>query len=172
MKRILKPVVFVLALIYFLLDAVFMPVAKSISDWVAEHWVLKRLRDWIVSLRPYPTLMLFVVPVLVLEPIKPISLCLMGTGYVVSGMIALVIGELLKLVLIERLFHLSRDKLMAIPAFAWSYGKYCVIRNWIVASPAWLNVRRFSRMTRCALRRQLRSLRGAQDPRRLFSPSR
>jgi hypothetical protein len=171
-NRILKPIVFVLAVIYFLVDAVFMPVAKWISEWVAEHWVLKWLRNWIVSLRPYPTLLLFTVPVVVLEPIKPISLCLMGMGYVVSGMTALVVGELLKLVLIERLFHLSRDKLMVIPAFAWSYGKYRLVRDWIVSSQAWQNVRRWSRLTRCAVRRYLRILRASHDPRRLFSPSR
>ena len=134
MNRILKPIVALLAVIYFLVDAVFMPVAKRISDWVAQHWVMKRVRAWIVSLPPYPTLLLFVVPVAILEPLKPISLYLMGVGDVTLGMTVLVVGELLKLVLIERLFNLSRDKLMAIPAFAWSYGKYRQVKDWIVSS--------------------------------------
>jgi hypothetical protein len=33
----------------------------------------------------------------------------------------LIVGELLKLLLIERLFSVSRDKLMTIPVFAWCY---------------------------------------------------
>ena len=66
MKRILTPVLTVLAVIYFLVDAVLLPVAKRISDRIAEHWVLGGLRNWIVSLRPYPTLLLFAVPVIVL----------------------------------------------------------------------------------------------------------
>jgi hypothetical protein len=41
----------------------------------------------------------------------------------VGGLIVLGVAELLKLVLIERLFGISRDKLMSIPAFAWGYGK-------------------------------------------------
>jgi hypothetical protein len=165
-NRILQPVVTVLAVIYFLVDAVFMPVAKHISDWVAERWVLDRLRNWIVSLRPYPTLCLFAVPVVVLEPIKPVALYLVGTGYVASGTTVLVVGEVLKLALVERLFCLSRDKLMAIPAFAWTYGKYRQVRDWVVSSQAWQNIRRLSRIARYAIRRYVRELRASQNPRR------
>jgi hypothetical protein len=133
---------------------------------------LQRLRTWIVSLRPYPTLFLFAVPVAVLEPIKPVSLYLIGIGYIFEGLTALIMGELLKLVIIERLFCLSRDKLMAIPAFAWTYGKYRQARDWVVYSEAWQNVRRWSRVIRCAIRRYPRTLRSSQSPRRLLSQSR
>ena len=44
MKRILKPVTYVLAALYFLVDAAFMAIAKPISDWFARHVVLRRLR--------------------------------------------------------------------------------------------------------------------------------
>ena len=56
MKRILKPVTYVLAALYFLVDAAFMAIAKPISDWLAGHVVLRRLRAWIRSLQPYPAL--------------------------------------------------------------------------------------------------------------------
>ena len=172
MDRILKPVVCLLAVIYFLVDAAFMPIAKHVSDWVAGRLVLQRLRTWIVSLRPYPTLFLFAVPVAVLEPIKPVSLYLIGIGYIFEGLTALIMGELLKLVIVERLFCLSRDKLMAIPAFAWTYGKYRQARDRVVSSEAWQNVRRWSRIIRCAVRRYSRTLRSSQNPRRLLSQSR
>src|SRR6185437_10791844 len=48
-KRILKPVTYVLAALYFLVDAAFMAIAKPISDWLARHVVLRRLRAWIRS---------------------------------------------------------------------------------------------------------------------------
>ena len=47
MKRILKPVTYILAAIYFLVDAVFMAVARPISRWIGRHLELKRLRGWI-----------------------------------------------------------------------------------------------------------------------------
>jgi hypothetical protein len=37
------------------------------------------------------------------------------TGQIVNSVLTLIVGELLKLVLVERLFSLTRDKLMKIP---------------------------------------------------------
>src|SRR5215210_922990 len=93
------------------------------SNWIAKHLVLWKLRAWIRSLRPDPSLALFSVPVIILEPVKPVAAYLAATGQIVSSVITLIVGEILKLVLVERLFSLTRDKLMKIPAFAWAYGQ-------------------------------------------------
>ena len=134
MKRILKPVTYVLAALYFLVDAAFMAIAKPISDWLARHVVLRRLRAWIRSLRPYPSLALFSVPVIMLEPVKPVAAYLAATGQMVSSVVTLIVGELLKLVLVERLFSLTRDKLMKIPAFLWAYTKFRQAKAWLEAT--------------------------------------
>jgi hypothetical protein len=168
-KRILKPIVIVLAVIYFLVDAVLLPVAKRISGRIAEHWVFGGLRDWIVSLRPYPTLLLFAVPVIVLEPLKPVALYLGGTGHIATGVTIFVVGELLKLVLVERLFCISRDKLMSIPAFAWAFGKYAQARDCVTSLEAWQNMRRWSRIAQYALHRYVRT---SRNRRRLAVQSR
>ena len=73
MNRILNFITYVLAAIYFLVDAVFMAVAKPISNWIANHLALRKLRAWIRSLPPYPSLALFSVPVIILEPVKPVA---------------------------------------------------------------------------------------------------
>ncbi|WP_409188189.1 hypothetical protein [Bradyrhizobium sp. RDM4] len=148
MKRILKPVTYILAAIYFLVDALFMAVAAPISRWLARHFEFKRLRAWIRSLPPYPSLALFSVPVIILEPIKPVAAYLVATGQFLSGVAAFIGCELLKLVLVERLFHLTRDKLMRIPAFAWAYGKFVEVRAWLQATEAWRGIRALSRAAR------------------------
>jgi hypothetical protein len=137
-----------LAAVYFLVDAVFVAVAKPISDWIAKHLVFRNLRAWIRSLRPYPSLALFSVPVLILEPVKPLAAYLAATGQMVSCILTLTIGELLKLVLVERLFSLTRDKLMKIPAFAWAYGKFRQAKAWLEATEAWRTVRSLSASAR------------------------
>ena len=137
MKRILKPVTYALAVLYFLADAAFMALAKPISDWLGRHLVLRRLRAWIRSLRPYPSLALFSIPVIVLEPVKPVSAYLAANGQIVSSVVTLIVGELLKLVLVERLFRLTRDKLMKIPAFAWVYTKFLEAKAWLANTEAW-----------------------------------
>jgi hypothetical protein len=136
-KRILQPVAYALVAIYLLADALFIILAKPIADWVASYLPLMKLRAWIKSLPPYPSLALFSVPVVVLEPVKPLSAYLAATGQVVSAAMVFVSGELLKLVLVERLFSLTRTKLMKIPAFAWTYGHYRQAIAWLRATEAW-----------------------------------
>ena len=64
-NRILNIITYVLAAIYLLVDAVFVAVAKPISNWIANHVALRKLRAWIRSLPPYPSLALFSVPVII-----------------------------------------------------------------------------------------------------------
>src|SRR5471032_2100469 len=70
-NRLLKPFVVVLAAVYFLADAIFATIAHPLARWIGEHWVFSRLQTWIRSLRPYPSLALFAVPLIILEPVKP-----------------------------------------------------------------------------------------------------
>jgi hypothetical protein len=147
-NRILKPITYVLAAIYFLVDAAFLAVVKPISNWIARHLVLRKLRAWIRSLRPYPSLALFSVPVIILEPVKPVAAYLAATGQIVSSVVTLIVGEILKLVLVERLFSLTRDKLMKIPAFAWAYTQFRQARAWLQATEAWQAIRSLGKAIR------------------------
>jgi hypothetical protein len=157
-REVAAPIVtYVLAAVYFLVDAVFMAIARPISDWIASHLVLRRLRIWIRSLRPYPSLALFSVPVIILEPIKPVAAYLAATGQIVSGAVTLIVGELLKLVLVERLFSLTRDKLMKIPAFARAYGKFRDAKAWLEATEAWQTIRSLSDAARQYVARMKKS---------------
>jgi hypothetical protein len=147
-NRVLKPVTYVLAVVYFLVDAAFIAVAKPVSNWIAKHLVLRKLRAWIRSLPPYPSLALFSVPVIILEPVKPVAAYLAATGQFLSSVVTLIVGELLKLVLVERLFSLTRDKLMKIPAFAWAYTKFRDAKSWLEATEAWRTIRSLSKAIR------------------------
>jgi hypothetical protein len=161
-NRLLEPVIFLLASIYFMVDAVFMTIAKPFADWLSDRKIFEDLREWIISLRPYPTLALFAVPVLVLEPVKPAAAYLAATGHVVFGLACFVIGEILKLVLVERLFAVSRDKLMSIPAFGWAYRQYRQIMDRIEATEVWQAVRRWSKIAQYAVRSYLLELKTSQ----------
>ena len=147
-KRILKVLTYIAAGLYLLVDAIFMTVAKPIANWIDKHVPLKRLRNWIRSLPPYPSLALFSVPVIVLEPIKPIAAYLAATGQFLSGAVTFIFGELLKLVLVERLFSLTREKLMRIPAFARLYEWYSQAMAWLKATEAWRTLESLARSGR------------------------
>ncbi|MGZ5870690.1 MAG: hypothetical protein ACXWKP_01110 [Bradyrhizobium sp.] len=152
MNRILKSVIFIIAAVYIGIDAVFLTVAKPVADWVSKRRILEGLRAWIASLRPYPTLALFMVPLIALEPLKPVAAYLVATGHVRVALTTFVVGEILKLVILERLFAISRDKLMLIPAFGCTYRKFCQIRNWLEATDAWQAARHWSKVARYVVR--------------------
>jgi len=166
LNRIFKPFVFLLAAIYFLVDVVFWTVAKPVSR-LADRRVFDGLRTWIVSLQPYPTLALFVVPVIVLEPIKPVAAYLAATGHIAGGLTVLVVGEVLKLVFIERLFRIGRDKLMSIRAFAWCYDKFRRARQWVESLPAWQLARRLGLVARRTVRRYVLEMKTSRKQQRL-----
>jgi hypothetical protein len=172
LSRILKPFLFPVAAIYFLADAVFWSVAKPIARRLADRRIFAILRAWIVSLRPYPTLALFLVPVIILEPVKPVAAYLTAMGHIVGGLSVLAAGEILKLVLIERLFSISRDKLMSIGAFAWCYDKFRQAQTWVESLEAWQLMRRLSLTAKYAVRGYLREMKLARKLERLSWQSR
>jgi hypothetical protein len=171
-NRIFRPLVFILATVYFVVDAVFLTVAKPIADWLADRRIFDSSRDWIVSLRPYPTLALFAVPLIVLEPIKPVAAYLGATGHVMTGVAIFVVGEILKLVLVERLFTVSRDKLMSIAAFAWAYGQYRQIGDRLESTESWQAMRRWSKIVLYTVRIYLLQLKSFQRAARISFQSR
>jgi hypothetical protein len=70
-NRILKPVIFLFAAIYFLVDAILLSVAKLFPTGSPSIGYLKAFAPGLSCMRPYPTLLLFAVPIIVLEPVKP-----------------------------------------------------------------------------------------------------
>jgi hypothetical protein len=115
MKRILRLISYILAALYFCVDVIFARVARPLSTWIARQVPLKPVRDWICSLSPYPSLALFSVPVILLEPVKFVAAYLAATGNVIYAGATFVVGEILKLVMIERLFDLTRKNCSKFP---------------------------------------------------------
>lgn len=145
LSETVKPVLFVVAAIYIAIDELFSLLTQPIAAWLARHDLMRRVRHWITSLPPYPALALFAVPLIVLEPVKPIAAYLAATGHFAGGATLFVTGELLKLVLVERLFLLNKHKLLSIPAFAWCYGHISALRDWLEATAIFRRVRRLVR---------------------------
>jgi hypothetical protein len=141
MRRLWKPIAYVAAAIYFIVDVLFLSLVRPISRWCAANIRMPTVRAWIRSLPPYPCLALFSVPVILLEPVKMVAAYMAATGQLIAASVTFVVGELLKLVLVERLFELTKAKLMKIPAFAWAYNHYARAKAWVKDTEAWRVVR-------------------------------
>jgi len=142
-KTILEPFVIVAAALYFVIDALALSSLKPLLRKIANLKLFKFIARWIASLGPYPTLALFVVPLVLLEPVKPFSAYVIASGHFRLGVLVLVIGEVLKITIVERIFHIGRDKLMTIKAFAWIYNFAFGWLTWLQALPAWQSVKHY-----------------------------
>ena len=89
MTRIWNTPVFILATVYFVVDGVFSYLTRPITEWIAKKKLFERARLWVTSLGPYPSLALFAVPVIILEPAKPLAGYLLGTGHFFAGAVRL-----------------------------------------------------------------------------------
>jgi hypothetical protein len=135
----------VAAILYFLLDAIFLSFIRPIFRVLARLGLFDKLTRAIESLGPYTTLALFVVPLAVLEPAKPVGLYLIAEGHYVHGVIVIAGAELMKMAIVERIYHIGKPKLMTIPLFARVHDFAAGWFDWFKAMPAWQAVtHRFS----------------------------
>jgi hypothetical protein len=136
------PVVVTLATLYFVIDGVFLSLIRPIAERLARLPLFGGLARWAAGLGPYSTLALFLIPLILLEPVKPIGLYLIGTKRVLAGTLVIVLGEVIKIYTLERLFRMSRQKLMSIRVFAWGYGFVTGWLDYLQALPPWQAVLR------------------------------
>ena len=141
LKTIFEPFVVVVAAVYFVIDALALSILKPLLKKIANLKLFKVIAPWIASLGPYPTLALLVVPLVLLEPIKPFSAYIIASGHIIFGVLVLGLGEVLKITIVERIFHIGRDKLMTIKAFAWIYNFASEWLTWLQALPPWQSVK-------------------------------
>jgi hypothetical protein len=162
-RKLFEPVVVVVATLYFVIDALVLSILRPLLRRIARLKLFAAISAWFASLGPYPTLALFLIPLAILEPVKPVGGYLIATGRVVTGVVVLAVGELLKIAIVERIFHMGRDKLMTIPAFAWAYNFVAGWLAWLKALPAWQAVQH----RLAAIRQWTRGLRISQWARSL-----
>jgi hypothetical protein len=68
----------------------------------------RRLR----RLRPYPALVVVLIPLLIVEPLKLVALVIAGEGHWLTGTAVLVAAYTVSILLVERLFRLLKPNLM------------------------------------------------------------
>ncbi|CAO3400638.1 hypothetical protein [Azospirillum palustre] len=131
LSRLLRPVATLFAVAYFLLDALAYWVVRPVASRIARLPLFARLGQWVAGLGPYPSLVLVLVPLALLEPAKPVGAWLFATGRPMAGAGVIVGAELVKITLVERLFHIAKPKLLTIGWFAWGYVRVAAWLAWL-----------------------------------------
>jgi hypothetical protein len=124
-RRILLAPVAAVATVVVLFDDLVRSALRPALAWFVSLKPMRRIEAAVARLPPYPTLALFLIPMAVIWPIKLYALYLIGLGHVGLGALAFIVAKVVGVGLAERLFAISRDKLLSIGWFARGY--YAVI---------------------------------------------
>jgi hypothetical protein len=161
-SRLLSPLIYLAALI-LLLEDWFWDLGLRLVRLIVSWPPLKALERHIVALRPYPALCAFVLPAILLFPVKVLALIAIASGHPFSGVAVIVVAKVGGAAAVARLYVLTRPALLTLPWFARWHNKFVNLKNhWIArlkATNAYRRVSMLSAMMRGAARAFLRRLR-------------
>lgn len=155
-RIITPPLMFVAALILFV-EEVIWELLKRVMATLGRLPLVRSLESVIGRLPPYGAAAAFLLPGLLLLPVKVGALWLIAHGQALAGLGVIVAAKLAGTALVARIFTLTRPALMTLGWFARLYG---FIMRWreklygfVKASSAWRVLERMRARLRAALER-------------------
>lgn len=152
LKHVAAAPLVVVAVVVVLVDDAFRAVVVPAVRRLARLRLVQRAEAWVAGLSVPATLALFLVPLAVIEPCKVYALYLFGEGRWIAGSLMFVVAKVVGLGLAERLFAVSRDKLLSVRWFAVVYWHLVRlrdrVRDYIVRTRVWLAARAFAARVR------------------------
>jgi hypothetical protein len=163
MRRVLKPIWVLLALV-FLFEAWLWSHLAPLVAWLVDRLALPTLKAraaaWVERLPPWATLLVFLVPVILLLPVKFVGLWLLAQGSFAGAMAVLAAAKVVSMGVTAFIFEITRPKLLQLAWFHRLYGYVLMGLAWAhrQIDPIKARVRAWVRETLTPIRRRLRSL--------------
>ena len=139
LRRVGRAALYGIAAVYFIIDLLFLSLIPPLRRRPLGSG---RLHHWIEGLNRYVALALVLVPLAILEPVKPVAFYLTAKGHVLSGGTVLGLGEIIKVTLVEQVIEITKPKLMSFRWFAWAYGQWESVMDRLRSIEAWQAIRR------------------------------
>ena len=161
MRRLLKPLWILLALVFlfeaWLWDHLW-PIVRRIVDLVPWRRLKQRLAEAIERLPPYATLLVFLVPIVLLFPLKLLGLWMLAHGSWLGAMTVLALAKLISMGVTAFIFELTRPKLLQLAWFRWLYELVLAWLAWAHAliDPIKHEIKAWIARQRALIRRRLR----------------
>lgn len=121
LRRLLEVI---LALVLLFEEWGWRPLVRLLGE-LRRFRVWARFEDWLQTLPPYPSLLVFALPSILVLPLKLASFWLIASGHVVLAGLLFAGAKVVGTAIVARLFMLLQPKLMAIWWFARAY-------NWLM----------------------------------------
>jgi hypothetical protein len=170
---LLIPLVYLVGVVV-LLEEAFWRAGMWIGGWVARLPVARLFERLIVALPPWAALCAFVLPGLMLIPVKLLALLAIANGHAATGITTFVVAKLAGAALVARIYTLSLPKLLELAWFARWHAPVIAFKTRYLermrASHLWRrtilmldDVRRATRHAARQLRRAMTHRRTARD---------
>ena len=151
MRRLFRPFLILLALV-FLFEAWLWSHLAPVVAWIVAHIPLRaikaRVRALIDRLPPAATLVVFIVPVLLLLPLKFLGLWMLTHGSWLGALGVLAFAKMVSVGVTAFIFDVTQPKLMQMPWFRWLYDRVMAGLAWAhgLVDPIKRRLRTFFRM--------------------------
>jgi hypothetical protein len=133
MRRLLRPFLILLALI-FLFEAWLWQHLAPLVAWIVARIPLRAFKAAVAAsierLPPAATLVVFLVPVLLLLPLKFLGLWMLAHGLWLGAIGVLALAKVVSLGVTAFIFDLTRPKLLQLDWFRWLYQRVMVWLDW------------------------------------------
>jgi hypothetical protein len=129
-KIIAAPFVLLAAIVILLEDWLWDDLAR-LAAAIGRLPVLRQIESFILRLPPYPSLLLFGIPSVLLFPVKFASLYLIAEGQPFLGFLVAAGAKVIGTALVARIFNLTKPRLIQISWFAYLYEKTTAFKKFI-----------------------------------------
>jgi hypothetical protein len=155
-RRLFAPLVY-LAALFLMFEEWLWEIGARLMARLAQFPPLRALERIICSLGPAAAMAVFMLPALMLFPVKLLALFAMARGHAIVGLGVFVLAKVAGAAAVARLYALTRPSLLRLRWFAWLHNRFIELKDrWIArlkASAAWRECRAAVDGVRNALRR-------------------
>ncbi|HEY5797109.1 MAG TPA: hypothetical protein VIU82_19030 [Bosea sp. (in: a-proteobacteria)] len=159
LARIMLAVLRGILTVLIVIDEIARPLYRPLIRWLSALRIVRRIEAAIARLPRLAILTLLAIPFAIAEPLKLLGLWMMADGRARTGLAVFAFAHLVSFLLVERIYHAGRDKLLTYGWLAWGMGLLDRLRrrvlDWVRSSAAYA----FALRSRDAARQWWRSLR-------------
>ncbi len=141
--RLFAPLVY-LAAIILLVEEWFWDIGEAMIKRIAAWPPIPALETQLKRLPPYGALAAFMLPAILLLPVKLLALYAIAHGHALWGVVVIILAKVGGAAIVARLYSLTRPTLLAVPWFARWHDKFMLFKDKMVnrlrASAAFIHV--------------------------------
>jgi len=151
MRRLIHPLLVLLAIV-FLIEAWLWRHLEPVVESIVARIPLRAVKAWmggtIRKLPPAAALIVFIVPLILLTPLKFVGLWLLAQKQWFAASMVLVLAKLVGVAVTAFVFEMARPKLLQLGWFRWLYERVLMALAWShrLVAPIRRRIRRLLRM--------------------------